>query len=39
MAKLPNLYRRGNIWRFRRRVPRDLQDNIGRKEFVKNHSN
>jgi hypothetical protein len=35
MAKLPNLYRRGNIWRYRRRVPHDIQDNIGRKEFLK----
>ena len=31
----PNLYRRGNIWRFRRRVPCDIQDSIGRKEFLK----
>ncbi|WP_167730158.1 site-specific integrase [Terasakiella sp. SH-1] len=35
MANLPNLYRRGNIWRYRRRVPHDIQDNIGRKEFLK----
>jgi uncharacterized protein DUF6538 len=35
MAKIPNLYRRGNIWRFRRRVPRDIQNEVGRKEFLK----
>lgn len=35
MAKIPSLYRRGNIWRYRRRVPKDVRDQLGRSELVR----
>lgn len=35
MGKLVGLQRRGNIWRYRRWVPLNLRDRIGKSELIK----